>query len=291
MRLDHNWTSILDVLRIAWHGKWVLLFSAVLTISQGVFSDVLKNDPFLAKKLGWMRYFGYDYAAYPDGLTVALVVLMIVSAIVLFGILPTYLPIRSLGSAHRPKGSRVLIIPLSPPSSEALSELKGQDIKADIITLGGHNFAQVLRGIEPHLTEASLIWLIGSPDPKSSDSADQKKGSFIYLDQFKAALARYLPNVKIVCEPAPVDFEDVDQLYRTLNRIVDTIVLHKRDRENKTYNEQDIMIDATGGMKTTSIAAAMVTLHNKTSFQYVQTSGDKGVKSFKLIYLPGSARA
>lgn len=47
--------------------------------------------------------------------------------------------------------------------------------------------------------------------------------------------------------------------------------------------ENDIIIDVTGGQKTASIAASLATLHNKVTFQYVQTNPPYEVFAYDVI--------
>jgi hypothetical protein len=56
------------------------------------------------------------------------------------------------------------------------------------------------------------------------------------------------------------------------------------------FNEQDIVIDITGGQKTTSIAGAVVTFNSQVTFQYVQTDDPYDVLIYDVVVrMPVSA--
>lgn len=48
-------------------------------------------------------------------------------------------------------------------------------------------------------------------------------------------------------------------------------------------SEEDIIIDVTGGQKTTSIAGALVTLNSQVTFQYVQTNEPYNVVAYDVV--------
>jgi hypothetical protein len=51
-------------------------------------------------------------------------------------------------------------------------------------------------------------------------------------------------------------------------------------------NERDIIIDVTGGFKTTSIAGASITFNSQVTFQYVQTLPPNEVYAYDVVYQP-----
>jgi len=73
-----------------------------------------------------------------------------------------------------------------------------------------------------------------------------------------------------------VDFEDIEALQTRFDHWIE----HFRAQG---IAEPDIILDATGGQKTTSIAAALTTLRwNRIEFQYVQTRKPNNVLGFNL---------
>jgi hypothetical protein len=67
-----------------------------------------------------------------------------------------------------------------------------------------------------------------------------------------------------------LSFEDVDATYETLRTILDVIPQTWPD-----ITEADVIIDVTGGQKTNSIAAGMLTVDRLVNMQYVQTNEPK----------------
>ncbi len=201
-----------------------------------------------------------------------------------------YLPCRVLDRINAIKPRKVLITTLSPRGKYELKMPEGQDEQIQIIphdrshsiTLTGKidedikpsksrwNWQQLLRAVIPHLGTLERVHLIGSVGDR---------GSISQLKDCKKFLGYYLGDgVEISCDPCAVEFEDIDILTEHLK-----VVIKRLRREN--YRVEDIMLDTTGGMKTTSIAAAMVTLNNPDlHFQYVPTvSKDFKPFSFNVV--------
>lgn len=197
-----------------------------------------------------------------------------------------YLPCRVLDRINAIQPRKVLVTTLStrrgyelkvPEDQDEQIQILPQDDRCPSFTLSGKieediksskfiwNWQQVLRALTPHVDGNILkrVHLIGS----SGDT-----GSALQLEECKKFLGRYLGDgIEITCDPNAVEFEDIDMLIKHLKAVI-----KKLRREN--YPAEDIMIDTTGGMKTTSIAAAMVTLNNPDlHFQYVPTAS----KDFK----------
>ncbi len=129
----------------------------------------------------------------------------------------------------------------------------------------GWSWQQLLRGIEKHVENNKLeqIYLIGSPDTKTM------KGSHSVLNVAESIIRDYIQRIKKIHKhQQPVDFEVFNSLTDALNKAISTF-------KEEGYHENDIIIDITGGQKTTSIAGAAVTLDNKVTFQYVQTNPDE----------------
>jgi hypothetical protein len=121
------------------------------------------------------------------------------------------------------------------------------------------SWQQLLRGIAPHVSMLERVYLIGSAG---------RDGSFKDLASCEALLRKYCKSdTKIETFGEPIDFEDVGAVHGLLERAI-------KDAGKQGARLTDVIIDATGGQKTTSIAAAMATLrYPAVEFQYVQTAG------------------
>ena len=120
---------------------------------------------------------------------------------------------------------------------------------------------QILRGIAAHGDTVKTVHLLASKSKNPNDTLD----SFKDLAACKMLLEHY--GLKVECFDKGLDFEDVHALGQALESLI-------KQRKKSHRQSNDIMIDCTGGTKTTSIAAAMVTLHHPDiSFQYVTHQG------------------
>lgn len=130
------------------------------------------------------------------------------------------------------------------------------------------NWQQLLRGIEPHLPGLKRVCLVGSgPD-----------GSFGHLKTCDRILSKYLSHATAVkLHPHAVDFEDFNGLSRHLREII------REEKEAGRMRDEDIVVDITGGQKTTSIAGAGITLSTKVTFQYVQTRAPFKVHAYDVV--------
>ncbi len=146
------------------------------------------------------------------------------------------------------------------------------------------NWHQILRAIAPHRDRLELIYLIGSKNSKTP-KGQVKPGSHEELQLCKRILEKYRDDIvttphrkplQIETFEYPVEFDSVEALHGALENII--------QRMQKTGTKtKDMIIDSTGGLKTTSIAAAMATLrHPDMAFQYVHTDGDK-VLSYNVV--------
>jgi hypothetical protein len=149
-------------------------------------------------------------------------------------------------------------------------ELRGTSLTADIQALDQirWNWQQILRALVPHSAKLRRLRLIGSPEPR---------GSFLQLDLCKAILERYLSGVTILPVDEPIDFENFNALVQCMRRII-------KEEEHHGMKEQEIIIDVTGGFKTTSIAGASITFNSQVTFQYVQTQPPNEVYAYDVIY-------
>ena len=184
-----------------------------------------------------------------------------------------YLPAQILACSPGAPPARVLVLFVSPANFEleegghtlvmrngARQRLHG-DLEQDCQPGGvAWNWQPLLCALQPHLPRLKSIRLIGSA------SAQGRQGSHAELQACARLLGRYLPaGVTVESHSQPVDFEDMDALIDTLQRVRDSA-------EEQGYRDRDIMIDCTGGQKTTSIASALFTTrHPRMQFQYVST--------------------
>lgn len=193
-----------------------------------------------------------------------------------------YLPVRALERMRDIRPRKVLISTISPKGRQLELDIPDdKEVPASVkdarttVTLSGNveedaapceirwSWQQLLRAIVPHKETLERVYLVGSSDKEGS------AGSHNDLKACRRLLKRYLPEAcTVTFSDTGVDFEDIDAL---TGRFKD--ILAELQREG--YCTDEVMIDSTGGMKTTSIAAAMVTLdHPRLHFQYVPTQGD-----------------
>ncbi len=140
--------------------------------------------------------------------------------------------------------------------------LPGQSLKADIDLLSANkirwNWQQLMRALlSQDGSQLQCIYLLGSTSPHGA-------GSFEWLDHCKALIENYFKQVQIIKKEVS-DFENLEELVELINSII-------HEAKNNAIDERKIIVDVTGGQKTASIAAALVTLHNRVTFQYVQTN-------------------
>ena len=118
------------------------------------------------------------------------------------------------------------------------------------------NWQQLLRALRGH-GHLEQVWLIGS---SGKDGSRQACSEFC-----KPWLEGYLPpGCKVQIYDRGVDFED----YNEMENCFRTIVFGPLE----SFNHTSVCVDVTGGQKTTSIAAAAMTMNREVVFQYVQTN-------------------
>lgn len=197
-----------------------------------------------------------------------------------------FLPVRHL--RQRPQGGarRGLIMYLSPLSGGLAVDreqgrilLNGQakltlttDLDQDLAAMAGlpGNLPHFLRALQPHRERLRSLVLIASPG-LSGSAAD-------------AETYRWLATRYAACPPADfrvrvfeTDPEQIAALHLTLHRILSELTTE----EGLALAE--LAVDITGGPKTASIAAALVTLQNADlEFQYVSTRPPYAVSSFNM---------
>jgi hypothetical protein len=126
------------------------------------------------------------------------------------------------------------------------------------------SWEQLLRAIAPHHTKLEHIILVGSTNGANS---------FKQLDDCEKLIQHYFRLTKIEISKESVHFDSLDNLLSLYNGII---------AAEKSRKSQ-LMFDVTGGTKVVSVAVAMVTLeHPEIEFQYVETEGEKRVRTFNV---------
>jgi|GEM_PF-3346252 len=129
------------------------------------------------------------------------------------------------------------------------------------------NWEMVIRMLKHHQKAIQYIVLIATKDTKAN------------IQQATKLINMHLPTCQVAVDEQVIDNPfDVEQWYEAYESAV-----HGLLKAHKELTEDDIIIDCTQGTKTTSIAAALVTMHNKLKFQYVETSKEKLVRGYGLI--------
>ncbi len=196
-------------------------------------------------------------------------------------------PVRDLQQIDRVPSRKVVITLLSPCIIErtksdqdettwCVGPAPGQDVTAlDLkscidpdLRVPGFTWQQTLRAAEKHKSHLEKLILIGSKGTK---------GSGVQLETACEFIGRYFPGKVNISEAHlaygdsdinlwTADFEKMDSVTAMFRRIL-------RELKKLGYEDSDIIIDVTGGLKTASIAAAMVTLDRPDLLiQYVGTT-------------------
>lgn len=164
------------------------------------------------------------------------------------------------------------------------------------------NWQHMLRAVRPHIDTLESVWLIGSngsADDQTAEDLDElfppgtckvrpeDLGSHAFLGDAQRLLQPYLgQKAKVLtCRSSrPLDFENVEGLRDAVRAIV------MEARAQFDAHDHEILVDATGGMKTTSVVGAVSTLNNESLFQYVATRAPHDVYLFDLrVDLPPEA--
>lgn len=154
------------------------------------------------------------------------------------------------------------------------AKLEGKSLEDDnkvLCSIDYWNWQQILRGLIPHKNKLGVLFIIGSKDGK------RLKGSFLSLSGAEKLIKQYLPDLRIEKYNKAIDFENFEELIKCLNETISTI-------KQSGFSERDIIIDVTGGQKTTSIAGAAITFNNEDIvFQYVETNEPYEVLSYNVV--------
>lgn len=195
------------------------------------------------------------------------------------------LPPRTISRNPQPEPRKVLIALLSENrglTENEAGELMQMDVQGNELKLPieleavidkngvfSFNWQQTLRAAHYHREVLERIYLIASRD--GSGQLDE-------LQLAEKIFAFYFPGKTIIygyqddtsddrCFP---DFNELDPVRYALGNVL-------RLANKAGYSDKQIMIDCTGGMKTTSIAAAIVTLDRPDlQFQYMGTGKQTG---------------
>lgn len=215
--------------------------------------------------------------------TLASLGLFLICLVLLYKHRSEFQAVRGLAKSVNGEPHACLIMFLSPPNREIVEvsaspfriSVDGIQIPTDLdndIKLLNWNWQQFLRGVRLHHKELKTVYLIGSQD------AEGKTGSFGFRDHARGLLQYYFPAAEIHCHDKALNFEEFDELAGCLAEIIEHF-------KNEGYREKDIVIDVTGGQKTTSIAGAVVTLNKQVTFQYVQTNKPYHVLTYDVEFL------
>jgi hypothetical protein len=244
----------------------------LMVIGGNWFSDVTLHD------------FSDDHSwRYLISLCVASLALFFFGAYWLYKLRQEFLPVRVLSKTDKITPRKVLITIISTRNFDFVTSASGEritrgtivqhkvsktthtltaELDKDTVSSGCEwNWQQVLRAVKPHVGTLERIYLIGS---------DGNKGSATQLDECTSLLRMYVSEIcKIDSDPQGIDFEDLDAVEKRIMTILKG--LRKEGRA-----DTEIMLDSTGGLKTASIAVALVTLQNpRLQFQYVRMGNDK----------------
>lgn len=273
-------------LKIPWKG--------LFAVSGTVIFGSLAADAIQGSCLGnnWMLAYGYTPELWFQWVSMLLSgTLFFCFLIALYNHRSDFQSVRSLRQQVCGRAYQGVIFLLSPPDRDDVSftsdpfsvkvgdvMLSSGDLDIDINRLQGTRWPwqQLMRGLKPHAEKLKCVYLIGSTG---------EKGSHVSLGFAAKFIKVYLENVLIEIHPEAVDFEKFDQLRSAIEQGA-----HMMTAGEFRIDEEDVIIDVTGGFKTASIAGAVVTLNRSLAFQYVQTYAPFDVIEYDLeIRSPVSA--
>jgi hypothetical protein len=235
----------------------VLFVSSVGWLADSILdptADLLESLGDLATKGGFSRLF-------------LPALLVIVFGTMLYLTRKAFIPVQNLAPVViQPKQGFVLFLsPLNKPFSvneggiyvvgeqNAAVPLSGNSTQDARANLSGLNWQQLVRAIEEHTSTLESICLICSAESEKQ------------FELAAAFLKHYLPRQQLRTRKSVCDFWNVEQMYREIN-------IYIKAEKKHGIKEDDIIVDVTGGYKTSSIAGAMATLaHPGLMFQYVSS--------------------
>ncbi len=105
---------------------------------------------------------------------------------------------------------------------------------------------------------------------------EQLKNIIYYTQRDNSNTLSQLSADTVIDNLSGLDFENFDQLSRSLSIV-------RSEFKKKCYQDQEIMIDITGGQKPTSVIGAAITFNLKIKAQYVQTNDPWHVVSYDVL--------
>ncbi|MFC7452230.1 hypothetical protein [Insolitispirillum peregrinum] len=175
------------------------------------------------------------------------------------------------------KQRTVLIMGLSPDNpaqAEGLQRMRDTEIEQYIQNGPRHPWQQNLRIVWDHMKEQSHPKTMKAILVIASEASCPHFSNFqaILMGRLGDAIQRGIinggiPEIKMVTSDG-IDFEDYNSVTDALNSAVDKAMKDHEVRHN------EICIDATAGLKTFSIAAAITTLNRQLVFSYVNNNGE-----------------
>lgn len=141
------------------------------------------------------------------------------------------------------------------------------------------NWKMSLLAIEHHRNTLTEVVAITSID-EGSPGHPQHPGSNHDFPLFKEVFEILLDKENFVKEfgEGAIDFEEAGDAFEAIDRFYE-------EQTNRGIKKGQIVIDITGGKKTSSIGGALATLSLGRKFQYVSTT-DEEVKSYDIAYIP-----
>ncbi len=181
-----------------------------------------------------------------------------------------FLKIRVVKNAEAVAPHKMLVVFLSTTKllPEHCDKLEYDIVKDTEGRIDGFSWQQLLRAIVPHLGCLERLCIVPSTG---------KNGSEGQVEACRAWLKKYprLGGVAIDAWEA-LDFEDIDGMLGSLKS-------HMIALKKNGFDYADVILDCTGGQKTTSIAATMLTTElEEMEFQYVGTGEPYRVVSFNI---------
>lgn len=135
----------------------------------------------------------------------------------------------------------------------------------------GWNMWQHLRAVKPHAKELLALHMLVTPG---------ERGSAQRYELAKDLFQHYLGlKPAIIHSALEINEQDIQSQIDAIHRLIEDIKARMPG-----IQDRDIMVDCTGGLKLSSIAAACATLNNDIELQYVNTNTNK-VETYQLVYM------
>lgn len=190
---------------------------------------------------------------------------------------------------NNPPRAKVLLIFLSPIGPQTLADARKQKVQ-NLLNIKNNNLQNFEVEKKNFLSEFSS-WSWEMPRLAIETHKDRleklyvlpSRESYYDFDYFKNIISLIFHDKKFEIELWPtntkgVDFSDIKEIFDLVNRFYDEM-----RTTMKGIKENDIMIDITGGLVTTSVGAALATLTRGRAAEYVSTI-DKIVRTYDITY-------